>query len=67
MISGEFQNEQKVIYVLLTHPLFRCPDSQKTTFLQTIPLVLVSVYVREAISNATSFLQSFELSNVLPT
>ena len=48
-MSGDFQIEQKIVYVLATHPLFRQqikarnPDSQKNTFLQNIPLVLVSV------------------------
>ena len=39
---------------------------KKTPFLQNIPLVLVSVHVQQAISNVTSFLQSFEFRNILP-
>ena len=52
MTCGDFQNEQKIIYVLPTHSFFRqeiyvrYPDSQKNTFLQNIPLVLISVHVR---------------------
>ena len=53
MMSGDFQNDIKIIYVLPSHPLFRqliyvrYPDFKKTLpFSQNIPLVLVSVHVR---------------------
>ena len=54
MMSGDFQNEQKFIYVLPTHPLFRQYSFSFSSC---------------TISNkyATSFLQNFEFTNVLPT
>ena len=62
MMRGDFQNEEKFIYVLLTHPLFRqsiyvrYPDSQKNTF-----------FAKYTPSFGFRFLQSFEFTNVLPT
>ena len=66
------RNEQKFINILPTHPFFRqliyviyilnicyIQILKKTPFLQNIPLVLVSVYVRQAVYNCTSFFTKF--------
>ena len=58
--------------VLPTHLFFRqqiyvkYSDSQKSNFLQNVSLVLVSVRVRQAVYNSSSFLQSFECRNNFP-